>query len=84
MGFSRMCILLATNNPAKVARVRQVLAGHPMEVLTPSDLGIESIVVEEGSDIVWNAEEKARAYAEKTSLPIVGMDSAFVVDGEAL
>ncbi len=79
-----MQIFLATHNPAKMVRVRQVLAGHPVEVLTPHDVGFASVEVEEGSDIVWNAEAKARAYLGKTTLPIVGMDSAFVVDGEAL
>lgn len=79
-----MRILLATNNPAKVARVRQVLAACPVEALTPQDVGIEPIEVAEGSDIAWNAEAKARAYVGKTSLPIIGMDSAFLVDGEAL
>lgn len=77
-------IFLATQNPAKVARVRQVLAEHAVRVFVPGDQGIVPVDVAEGSDMVWNAEAKARAYFGKTSLPIVGTDTAFVVEGEMI
>ncbi|HEU0050704.1 MAG TPA: hypothetical protein VFQ60_01455 [Patescibacteria group bacterium] len=40
--------------------------------------------MKEGSDIVENAKRKARAYAGKTDVPILGLDSAFVIEGESL
>ena len=77
-----MIILVATNNPAKVARVRQLLAGRDVVMITPAEAGIPITEVEEGSDIAENAERKARVYFGKINLPILGMDSAFVIPGE--
>ncbi len=79
-----MNILLATQNAGKVARVRKLLLGHDITILTPKEAGLEVTDVEEGSDIALNAEAKARAYLGKTSLPILGLDSAFVIPGEDL
>jgi hypothetical protein len=76
-------ILVATNNPSKIRRLRQ-LVGSEVEFLSPSDLGIGIVEIEEGSDLDANAEQKARAYFGKTDLPILGMDSAFVIPGEDL
>ncbi|MBI4139230.1 hypothetical protein HY479_03735 [Candidatus Uhrbacteria bacterium] len=77
-----MRILIATNNPSKLERVRQLLAGTGIEALSPADLGIPAVDVEEGNDLDQNAEAKAKAYAGKTDLPILGMDTAFVIPGE--
>lgn len=74
-----MRVLIATNNPAKVDRVRAQAPDH--EFVTPADLGLPSLEVEEGSDIRRNAEMKALAYRELTDLPILGLDSAFVIPG---
>jgi len=79
-----MRILVATNNASKLTRVKDLLVGTDVESLSPADLGIPSIEVEEGSDIEANAEMKARAYVGKTDLPILGMDTAFVIPGEDL
>lgn len=79
-----MDILLATQNAYKVSRVRHLLSGREVRILTPTDVGLRIIDVEEGSDIDENAETKARAYFGKTNLPILGLDSAFVIPGEDL
>ncbi|MDO8583585.1 MAG: non-canonical purine NTP pyrophosphatase [bacterium] len=79
-----MKILLATNNQSKIARVRMLLKDADVEFVTTSDVGLESIEVEEGSDIRENAKNKALAYRGKTELPIIGMDSALVIPGEDL
>jgi len=76
-----MQLLLATNNKAKVARIRFLLAGV-VECFTLADKGIESVDPEEGSDIIENAKAKALAHKGMTNIPILGMDSAFVIDGE--
>lgn len=77
-------VLIATNNPSKLSRVRLLSAGMNVECLSPADLGLPVIETEEGSTIAVNAEQKARAYANKTDQPILGMDSAFVIPGEDL
>ena len=82
--YPAMQILAATNNPAKVARLRLLLAGQDVIVTTPTEAGITAVEVEEGSDLFENAERKARAYFGKTDLPILGMDSAFVIPGTEL
>lgn len=79
-----MKILVATNNPGKLKRVRKLFTGETVEFFSPSDLGIPVIETDEGSDIAENAEKKARAYLGKTELPVLGMDSAFVIPGEDL
>lgn len=79
-----MRVLIATTNPAKVDRVRHLLRDADVELLTPKDLGLGSVEVEEGSDIAENARRKAAAYRAVTELPVLGMDTAFVVPGEDL
>lgn len=79
-----MRIMLATNNPSKVARVKKQLAGRDVEILTPKDLGITPIETEEGSDIAENALMKAQAYFGNVDMPILGLDTAFVIAGEDL
>lgn len=79
-------ILLATTNVKKIERIRKLLkaSGMDIEAKIPTDLGIEPIEVEEGSDLLANARAKARAYLGKTDLPIMGMDAGFFIDGEVL
>ncbi|MBI5654865.1 non-canonical purine NTP pyrophosphatase [Candidatus Uhrbacteria bacterium] len=79
-------ILLATTNKQKIERIRKLLkaSGVGVEAKIPSDLGIEAIDVEEGSDLLENARAKARAYLGKTDLPILGTDTGFFLDGEIL
>lgn len=79
-----MQLLVATNNKAKIARVNLLLKGRDVFLVTPQEAGIEVPDVEEGSDILENAERKARAYYGKTDLPILGIDTAFVIQGEDL
>lgn len=77
-----MRVLIATTNPSKVERVRALLRDAGVELPTPTDLSLKSIDVDEGSDIAENARRKALAYRMHTDLPILGMDSAFVIPGE--
>lgn len=78
-------ILVATNNAGKVERYRKLLRGVAITLVTPKDLGIEIIEVEEnGKTLAENAELKARAYFGKTDLPILANDTGFFVEGEGL
>lgn len=76
-----MKIFLATNNPRKVDRYRFLLEGQDIDFVTANDLGIEAIDIVEGSDIEDNARRKALAYRDATGLPILGNDSAFMMNG---
>lgn len=78
-----MKILLATNNPAKVERYSRLLRATDIKLVTPNELGIESVDVEEsGATLLDNALLKARAYLGKTDLPILANDTGFYVEGE--
>lgn len=77
-----MKVLVATNNPSKVARYRLLMSEEDVLFVTPSEEGIEAIEVEEGSDIEENAKIKAFAYVGKTTLPIIANDTAFVIEDE--
>lgn len=78
-----MRVLVATNNPAKVKRYRELLRETDVELLTPADLGISAAdVVEDGAGLRENAEKKARAYEGLTDLPILANDTGFYVEGE--
>ncbi len=79
-----MRVLIATTNPAKVERVRALLHDTGVELPTPTDIGLKPVDVDEGSDIAENARRKAAVYREFTDLPVLGMDSAFVIPGEDL
>jgi XTP/dITP diphosphohydrolase len=57
-------LLLATTNPAKLARLRWVVEGLPCEVSTPDDFpGLSPRVPEDGADFAANAAQKARAWS---------------------
>jgi inosine/xanthosine triphosphate pyrophosphatase family protein len=56
-----------------------------IELLTPKELGIEEIDVEEkGETLKDNALLKARAYLGKTDLPILANDTGVWVEGEGM
>jgi len=58
-------LLLATTNPAKLIRLRLLLAGLPFRLLAPNDLGLdaEPVVEETGADFAANASLKAEAWS---------------------
>ncbi|MFA6251382.1 MAG: non-canonical purine NTP pyrophosphatase [Candidatus Paceibacterota bacterium] len=80
-----MKILLATNNKAKIERFKRLIKviDSNIELLSPSELGIEIINIEEnGNTLMENAELKARAYLGKVDFPILSNDTGFYVEGE--
>lgn len=74
-------VLVATGNEAKLARNRFVCEGTNIALREASDYGLHAHDVEEGSDLTENARMKAQVYAGKVDVPVLGMDSAFVLDG---
>lgn len=74
----RKC-LLATNNAHKVGEYRQLLAGIPYELVTPSHLGLDLDVAEDGDSYADNAARKAVAFARASGLLSLADDSGLEV-----
>jgi inosine/xanthosine triphosphate pyrophosphatase family protein len=73
-------ILFGTANAGKVKLIRGFLAGLPVEVLSPADLGICLMVVEDGLTPAENACKKALAYqAAAAGLPTFAIDAGLTI-----
>lgn len=75
-----MKLLIATNNRGKLEEVRALLAGLPLQLLTPENIGVELHVPEDGTTYAENAMKKAIAFALRTELPSLADDSGLEVD----
>jgi XTP/dITP diphosphohydrolase len=73
-------LLIATNNPGKVIEIKDLLAGLELDLLTPSDLGLDVNVLEDGQTYAENAAKKALAFAQAGRLVALGDDSGLEVD----
>jgi XTP/dITP diphosphohydrolase len=72
-------LLLATNNPGKVAELRALLEGCGWELVTPSALGIRLSDEETGTTYEENASQKARRGARASGLPTLADDSGLEI-----
>lgn len=72
--------MLATHNPGKLAELRELLADHPVEVLSGAALGLAE-PVEHGRTFTANARLKAHAAARAAGLPALADDSGLTVAG---
>ncbi len=73
-------ILLASQNPGKLAEMRVLVDGLRFRVLGPLDLGITDAPEETGATFAENAALKARHYAARSGLLAVADDSGLSVD----
>ncbi len=73
-------LLLATTNQGKVREYRRLFADLPLELVTLSDLGITTEVVEDAPTFAENARLKAVALAAESGLPALADDSGLEVD----
>jgi XTP/dITP diphosphohydrolase len=73
-------LLIATNNQGKVIELQEILADLPVELVTPSQLGLILDVVEDGSTYAENASKKALAFAQASGLFSLADDSGLEVD----
>jgi len=73
-------LLLATNNRGKVLEYRQLLGGVPFQLVTPAELGINTVVEETGNSFAENATLKATALAAESGLLALADDSGLEVD----
>ncbi len=73
-------LFLASENRGKLKEMRALLGDLPVELVSPSDLGLHLNVVEDGSTYAENAARKALASARASGLWAVGDDSGLEVD----
>ena len=73
-------IVIASSNPAKVERYRNILIKYVKEVVGLSDLGIIDKPEEKGSTAEENAQIKGKYYSQKTGLTVFCEDEALYID----
>lgn len=72
-------ILLATGNPAKQETLRWLLAGLPLDPVTPRELGLESVPDEEGDTHEAIARLKAQEWSRSSSMLVIASDGGLVI-----
>lgn len=77
---SSVTIVLATHNAGKRREWQALLAGLPLVILLPEEVGVEMAVEETGDTYEANALIKARALAAASGLPALADDSGLEVD----
>src|SRR5512133_3209854 len=76
-----MELLFGTTNPGKLRELRRLVAGLPLRVLSPDELGRPLPEVEEdGATFEENAAKKAVEWARLSGLHAVADDSGLCVD----
>ncbi len=73
-------LLIATNNPGKVAEIQALLEGQEFTLFTPAGLHLQLEVVEDGRTYAENASKKAVAFAQAAGMVSLGDDSGLEVD----
>ncbi len=73
-------LLLASQNPGKLAEMRKLVEGLPFQVVGPRDIGIRDAPEETGRTFLENAVLKARHYGERSGRLTVADDSGLSVD----
>jgi len=51
-------LLIATNNPGKIAEISAILAPLPLKLITPAELGLTLSIPEDGQSYFENAHKK--------------------------
>jgi XTP/dITP diphosphohydrolase len=73
-------LLLASQNPGKLAEMKSLVGGLPFRVVAPQDVGLHDAPEETGATFLENAVIKARHYARRSGLLTVADDSGLSVD----
>ncbi len=82
--MTRVDLLFGTTNPGKLRELRRLVAGLPIRVVSPDELGRPLPEVEEdGATFRENAEAKAAAWARWSGLHALADDSGLCVDALA-
>ncbi len=76
-----MDLFFGTTNPGKLRELRRLVAGLPVRVVSPEELGRPAPeVVEDGVTFAENADKKAAAFARFAGMHAVADDSGLCVD----
>lgn len=73
-------LLIASNNKGKSKEIQAILQGLDFELVTPTDLGLDLEVVEDGQTYAENATKKALAFSSASGLTSLADDSGLEVD----
>ena len=73
-------VLMATHNRGKVAELKSLLPGLPIQVFTLADFPALSVMEETGITFLENAVQKAKIAAKFSGYPALADDSGLVVD----
>ena len=73
-------LLVATANRGKLHEIQALLAGLPLSLVTPADLGLHLEVTETGNTYAVNAALKATTFARLSGLLTLADDSGLEVD----
>ncbi|MEO6197804.1 MAG: RdgB/HAM1 family non-canonical purine NTP pyrophosphatase [Dehalococcoidia bacterium] len=73
-------LLLATNNPGKIADLHRLLSGCGWDLVTPSDLGLTIDVEETGTTYEENARAKTLAGMRASGLVTLADDSGLEIE----
>lgn len=73
-------VLFGTSSRAKIDHVRALVADLPARILSPSELGIDLDVDEDGLSPQANARTKANAYCRAASMPAFAIDAGLEID----
>lgn len=79
--FGMPQLLIATNNPGKIAEYRTLVAGCGWELVTPRDLGIELGDDEPHDTYAENAAVKAKRGADASGVVTLADDSGIEIEG---
>ncbi|HEY0840323.1 MAG TPA: RdgB/HAM1 family non-canonical purine NTP pyrophosphatase [Vulgatibacter sp.] len=75
-----MKILVGSSNAKKLEELRELVAGLPLEFVSPADVGVAlPEVVEDAPSFEGNARKKALAFAKASGLPAIADDSGICV-----
>lgn len=80
MMSGKISIVLATANKGKILEFREMLKGHPVDILGLKDFGPLPEMKEEGATFDDNAYSKAHQTAKVLGLPAIADDSGLVVE----
>ena len=73
-------LLIATNNQGKIKELHELLDDLGIQLVTPSQIGLDLDVVEDGHTYTENATRKALAFAQASGLVSLADDSGLEVD----
>ena len=72
-------LLIATNNPGKLAELNSLLHDLGLDLLHPAVLGLDLEVEEDGISYSENALKKAKEFCQRSNLPTLADDSGLEV-----